>query len=76
LKEGLAAWNRRFSLLALSAQICGPNTHPDEITRYAGTFEAFVVNGDVPDEPAGEVVKLHAVKEPITTPTAPKAPNA
>jgi hypothetical protein len=50
-KETTATWNRRMTLLSFSAQICGENIHPDEITRFAGMFEAFVLHGRVPPEP-------------------------
>jgi hypothetical protein len=64
-KETTAVWNRRMTLLSFSAQICGENTHPDEVTRYAGTFETFVLEGTVPPAP----------REVVTLQVAPKQPK-
>jgi hypothetical protein len=76
LHEATVAWNRRMTLLSFSAQVCGPDTHPDEVTRFAGTFESFVLEGTVPAEPSGEVVSLKVTPKPITTPTLPLAPSS
>jgi hypothetical protein len=67
-RNDAAAWSRRMTLLSFSFQICGEGIHPDEITRYAGTFEAFVLEGTVPPEPR-EVVTLQVA------PKQPKQPN-
>jgi hypothetical protein len=76
-KETTAAWNRRMTLLSFSAQICGENIHPDEITRFAGMFEAFVLHGRVPPEPPADVVTLvtKVVKPGVEPPKQVPAAN-
>jgi len=75
--KATVAWNRRMTLLSFSSQVCGPDTHPDEITRFAGTFERFVLEGTEP-EPAGEVVALKVApkQEPVVTLTSDVEPRA
>jgi hypothetical protein len=68
LNKATIAWNRRMTLLSFSAQVCGPDTHPDEITRFAGTFESFVLEGTVPAEPSGDVVALTVAPKKVVLP--------
>jgi hypothetical protein len=65
--KATVAWNRRMTLLSFSSQVCGPDTHPDEITRFAGTFERFVLEGTEPERP-GEVVALTVTPKKVVLP--------